>query len=223
MRTIQLLGKPNSRECILRLLRSADVGIVDAEVQERIVSEVEAKREIPPVFLATIDEMMAKMTPREGTAQKREYKRTEIHLTHKAEGAEPIGLAFYGEESGGTQRFFALLGPWLDALDNGHTVVIDEIETSLHPLLVRELLKLVFSNETNPKGAQIIFTTHNPILLDTELMRRDMIWFTEKTSGSATRLYPLTDYKPRNNEALARGYLAGRYGAIPDLADGLKL
>jgi AAA15 family ATPase/GTPase len=108
-------------------------------------------------------------------------------------------------------------------LDGGHTVFVDEIETSLHPVLVKELLRLVFSGTTNSKGAQVIFTTHTPVILDGSLIRRDQVWFTEKSSGGATHLYPLTDYQPRNDEALARGYLAGRYGAIPLLPEGLKV
>jgi hypothetical protein len=150
-------------------------------------------------------------------------KRMEINLTHKAEGIDPVSLDYEEEESAGTQRFFSLIGPWMDTLDNGYTVLIDEIETSLHPILVKELLELLFSSQYNTKGAQIVFTAHNPILLDSTLLRRDQIWFTEKSSAGATHLYPLTDYKPRKDEALAKGYLAGRYGAIPYLPDGLKL
>jgi AAA15 family ATPase/GTPase len=102
-------------------------------------------------------------------------------------------------------------------------VFVDEIETSLHPVLVKELLKLLLCSKNNPKGAQVVFTTHNPILLDGSLMRRDQVWFTEKSPVGATHLYPLTDYQPRKDEALAKGYLAGRYGAIPFMPEGLKL
>ena len=100
---------------------------------------------------------------------------------------------------------------------------VDELETSLHPILVRELLKLLFNSTTNPKGAQVIFSTHNTVLLDSSLLRRDQVWFTEKTPEGATHLYPLTAYQPRKDEALAKGYLAGRYGAIPYLPNGLML
>src|ERR1700685_2974355 len=103
---------------------------------------------------------------------------------------------FHGEESAGTRRFFALIGPWMDILDNGYTVFVDEIETSLHPVLVKELLKLVLSSKNNPKGAQVVFTTHNPMLLDSTLIRRDQVWFMEKSPDGATHLYPLTDYQP---------------------------
>jgi AAA15 family ATPase/GTPase len=146
-----------------------------------------------------------------------------ITLIHKAEGIDPVPLDFDKEESEGTRRFFGLIGPWLNILDKGYTVFLDEIETSLHPVLVKELLKLVFSSQHNPKGAQVVFTTQNPLLLDNALMRRDQVWFTEKSPGVETHLYPLTDFQPRRDEARERGYLAGRYGAIPFFPEGLKL
>ena len=102
----------------------------------------------------------------------RDSKEVEIRFTHKADGKQPVPLKFR-EESAGTRRFFALIGPWTDILKNGYTVFIDEIETSLHPILVKELLKLLFCDKNNPKGAQVIFTTHNPILLDGTIIRRD--------------------------------------------------
>jgi uncharacterized protein len=121
------------------------------------------------------------------------------------------------EESQGTQRLFGLIAPLLDILQNGRTLVVDELDSSLHTLLVRQLVSLFHSAETNPLGAQLIFTTHDTALLDTELFRRDQIWLTEKDDHQATRLYPLTDFSPRKGEAIERGYLAGRYGGIPFL------
>ena len=91
----------------------------------------------------------------------------------------------------------------------------------MHPLMVRELLRLFMSAEVNRMGAQLIFTTHNPLLLDTTLMRRDQIWFTDKDDTGASHLYPLTDYSPRKGESLVRGYMAGRYGAVPFVPTGL--
>ena len=124
------------------------------------------------------------------------------------------------EESDGTQRFFQLLGPWLEAVHDGYTVFIDELEASLHPLLTRELIKFIQDPRNNKTGAQLVFATHDVTLLDPELFRRDQIWFTEKDKGAATNLYSISDYnerKPRKGEAMQKGYLAGRYGAIPIL------
>jgi AAA15 family ATPase/GTPase len=91
----------------------------------------------------------------------------------------------------------------------------------MHPLMVRELLRLFFTDQENPNRAQIIFTTHNPLLLDSTLIRRDQVWFTDKDDEGKAHLYPLTDYEPRVGESLVRGYLAGRYGAVPFVPEGL--
>jgi AAA15 family ATPase/GTPase len=211
--TAELVAKPTHHDRILNLLRSADIGVADAKIREKEISVEELKQNVPPSLLARLE--------KDGAVKP--GKTVEINLTHKAEGVEPVALDFDEEESAGTRRFFSLIGPWTDILDSGYTVFVDEIETSLHPILVKELLKLVLCSKNNPKGAQVVFTTHNPVLLDGSLMRRDQIWFTEKSPVGATHLYPLTDYQPRKDEALAKGYLAGRYGAIPFMPEGLKL
>ena len=211
--TAELLNNPEKRARIISLLKSADFGVADAKAQEREISIDDLKKNLPKEVL---DKIIA-------SGNKAKMSTVEISLFHQARNAEPVVLDFDDEESAGTRRFFSLLGPWLNILDNGYTVFIDEIETSLHPVLVRELLKILFCERNNPKGAQIVFTTHNPVLLDNTLIRRDQVWFTEKTPEGTTHLYPLTYYKPRKDEALAKGYLAGRYGAIPYLPEGLKL
>jgi hypothetical protein len=216
--TAKQMIDPSRHDRLINLLRSADLGVSDAKVQEKVatlevVNAEELKQKVPVSMLPWLEK---------GNAL-RVGKRLEITFTHKAEGIEPVGLDFDKEESDGTRRFFGMIGPWLNILEKGYTVFFDEIETSLHPVLVKELLKLVFSNQHNPKGAQVVFTTHNPMLLDSALLRRDQVWFTEKSPNGATQLYPLTDYQPRKDEALAKGYIAGRYGAIPFLPEGLKL
>ncbi|NJO83671.1 MAG: AAA family ATPase [Blastochloris sp.] len=112
---------------------------------------------------------------------------------------------------------FAIAGPIVSALQRGHVLAVDEIDGSLHPLLVRCLIALFHSAETNPHDAQLIMNTHDVTLLDTRLFRRDQIWFTEKDEHGASRLYPLSDYSPRKDEALTKGYMHGRYGAVPFL------
>ena len=92
---------------------------------------------------------------------------------------------------------------------------MDELDSSLHPHLVRFLLNLIHNPEMNPRNAQLVFNTHDTTVLDQTLMRRDQVWFVEKDEENSTRLYPLTDYKPRKGEALQKGYLYGRYGALP--------
>jgi AAA15 family ATPase/GTPase len=113
--------------------------------------------------------------------------------------------------------------PILEALQSGRVVVVDELESSLHPLLAGRIVRLFNDPATNPLNGQLIFTTHDTDLLGTVLgepaLRRDQVWLTEKDSEGATVLYPLTDYKPRKAENLERGYLQGRFGAIPFLGN----
>lgn len=123
------------------------------------------------------------------------------------------------DESEGTQCLYGLIAPVLDCLREGRVLVVDELDSSLHTLLVRRLIAMFQTPELNPNGAQLIFSTHDTSLLDHTLFRRDQIWFTEKDTDQATRLYPLTDFSPRKQEAWERGYLAGRYGAVPFFAD----
>ena len=123
------------------------------------------------------------------------------------------------DESQGTQRLYSLVAPILDVLREGRILVVDELDSSLHTLLVRRLISMFHDSEINQNGAQLIFSTHDTSLLDHGLFRRDQIWFTEKDRAQATHLYPLTDFSPRKNEAWERGYLGGRYGAVPLFGD----
>ena len=190
---------------ILEALRHADLGIVDALAIE---DEDEPKWE-----QNGSSEFVKSLMQGDGPGLKPQF-------FHQGPGDAKVPLE-WEQESAGTRRFFTLIGPWLDILENGYTVCIDEIETSLHPMMVRELLKLLFHEQGDGSGAQVIFTTHNPLFLDGTLLRRDQIWFTDKGEEGASRLYPLSDYQPRQEESLIRGYLAGRYGAVPFVPRGL--
>lgn len=131
------------------------------------------------------------------------------------------------QESGGTKTLFRLGPALVDALFNGSVLLIDELEANLHPLLALWVVRRFNDPQTNPRNAQLIFATHDTNLLGTTAgeppLRRDQIWLTEKDQEGATCLYPLTDFKPRRAENLERGYLQGRYGAIPYLGDLIKL
>jgi AAA15 family ATPase/GTPase len=120
-------------------------------------------------------------------------------------------------ESRGTLRLLKLLRPVLHALDTGGLVLVDEIDSSIHALLSRKIVSLFSSKETNKRGAQIIGTTHDTTLLCADFLRRDQIWFTEKDRTGTTHLFPLTDIKTRNTDNFEKGYLQGRFGAVPFL------
>lgn len=120
------------------------------------------------------------------------------------------------QESSGTKRFFAQIGFWLRALETGALLVVDEIERNMHPLLTRRLIEMVQDSTINSNGAQLLFTTHDAMLLDLDFFRRDQIWFAEKEEKScATELYSLASFSPRKGENIRKGYLQGRFGAIP--------
>jgi hypothetical protein len=140
------------------------------------------------------------------------------HTTSKGEAV--FGM---GDESSGTRNLLFMIGPVLDIVRNGLTLVVDELDTSLHTLLVRRIIQLFHDTALNTRGAQLIFTTHDTSLLDAhDLFRRDQVWFVEKDRDQASRLYSLTEFSPRKGEALERGYLMGRYGGLP-LLDELTL
>ena len=126
-------------------------------------------------------------------------------------------------ESAGTIALLELAPSILDALRDGGLLCIDELEASLHPALALGVVRLFNDSEHNPKGAQLVFTTHDTNMLGSvvgePVLRRDQVWFTEKDEAGATHLYPLTDFHPRKEENLERGYLQGRYGAIPFLGE----
>jgi AAA15 family ATPase/GTPase len=176
------------------LLQAADLGIVDVRLREAGWA---------------------------GETVSRENWSDVIQLRHSTD--ENDSWLNIEEESRGTQALFRYAWPIVDALETGGLLLIDELESSFHPLLALAVLNIFQNPDTNPNNAQLIFTTHDTNLLGTTLgepaMRRDQVWFTEKDSTGATRLYPLTDYKPRQVENLERGYLQGRYGAIPFLGD----
>jgi uncharacterized protein len=190
---------------IIELLRHADIGITAATAEE-----------LPVTLLPEVLESFSK----EARERMKEAKVPKIQFAHRVAGQEPVLLP-WEEQSAGTQRLFSISGPWLDILSKGYTVFVDEFDTSLHPLMAMALLQLFFSEGENKHAAQVIFTTHNPLLLDTTLLRRDQIWFTDKDNRGMAHLYPLSDYKPRKGESLTRGYLSGRYGAIPFISEGL--
>jgi predicted ATPase len=124
------------------------------------------------------------------------------------------------EQSAGTRSWIGLVSLGLDALERGALLVVDEVDASLHPHLTARLINLFRDAETNPGGAQLLFTTHDATLLDEDTLSRDEIWFVEKDLDSgATRLFQLTDFHPRKNENTEGRYLAGGYGAIPVLSD----
>ena len=143
------------------------------------------------------------------------------HRQYDDEGRETndVAFSFSGNESEGTIKYFSLAYPIIDALDNGKRLVVDELDSKLHPLLVRKIVTLFNSAETNPRGAQLLFTTHDTFLLSAGLFRRDQVWFTQKDNFGATEAYSLAEYKVRGSSPFERDYLQGKFGATPIIGD----
>ena len=179
-------------ERFLALLRNADLGIVGLRVEKS-----------------------------EPTEKSRRPVRVRFHLKHQSD-ADDAWLPLE-QESKGTRTLFRFAVPILEVIRAGGVLLCDELEASLHPSLAQQIVLQFNDPKTNPHNAQLIFTTHDTNLLGTTLgepaLRRDQVWLTEKDDQGATVLYPLTDYKPRKAENLERGYIQGRYGAIPFLGD----
>lgn len=141
----------------------------------------------------------------------------DLYFQHRV-GSQNFYIPFTNE-SLGTQRLFTLAGPILWVLQSGQLALVDELESSLHPLLVQRLLELFNDPKVNTKGAQLVFTTHNTLLLDQSIFRRDQFWLVEKDTSEATRLVPLTDFHIRKDLVLDKAYLDGRFGAVPIFPD----
>jgi uncharacterized protein len=198
--TVSCLEDANRRAMVVSLMTASDVGITNIYLEKRQVINQNFK-------IKSDGSIDATQAPAEVTVP------LFIHQSKER------GVLFdLQSESQGTQRFFNLLGPIIDILQKGKTLLVDELDSSLHPLLVRRIVEMFHNPELNTQGAQLLFTTHDTSLLDApNLLRRDQVWFTEKGADHATTLMPLTEFSPRKGEALERGYLMGRYGAVPML------
>lgn len=199
--TITMAKDEENKSAVLRFLTAADLSIADLALEMRKVQEVGLQMEAGKLPVQTVTEV----------------EKPFVRFLHRSD-AGTANMELH-EESLGTRRLFAFAGPVIDVLRDGRVLVVDELDGSLHPLMVRFLIQMFHSPDLNPKGAQLIFTTHDTSLLDRDLFRRDQVWFVEKDRTQATQLYPLTNFSPRRNEALERGYLMGRYGALPFLSD----
>jgi uncharacterized protein len=188
-------------ERLAALLRAADLAILGISTREDELPE--HMRSMLRHLLGQNGEIPLEAVP---------TRSSQLLLLHASTSGDPVEIEV-GQESAGTRSMVALAFPVLDALADGSLLLIDELERSLHPLLAREILRLFLTE--NPKGAQLVFSTHHTPLL--EHMRRDAVWFTEKQADGATWLYPLSDFHPRKHASIERAYLEGRYGAVPAL------
>ena len=180
------------RKNLVSFINSFDDSIIDIEVEK----------------ISAIDEN-----------DKDNYRVFTIHKSDKGISTARISM---NEESSGTKKMFSLYQTLLDVLEKGGVFFADELDIKLHPLLMRNILLTFTDKEKNSNNAQLIFTTHNTIYMDMDLLRRDEIWFVEKDNG-VSNLYSLDDItnekgeKVRKDSNYEKHYLLGNYGAIPNL------
>ena len=202
-KSLEQLKTSEGKKKLLKYINIADKSILDVSFVTEKFSEDRLSKDMP-------DDIKEKL--KSDFAGKEVI--TKLNFIHPNNAALDID-----DESHGTQKFFAYAGYWIDALENGKVILVDELDNGVHPLAVRFLINLISNSEENKVNSQLIFTTHDTSLLDSDIFRRDQIWFVEKDKDNATQLYPLLDFSPRKNEAIGKGYLQGRYGALPYIGD----
>ena len=203
-----------ARDLLLSFVRNADLGIVG----------MQTKNHEPTAEVLERLERVTKNMPEEMAQQirMRTLEKIEFNFIHSGPNNSNFTIDS-ADESQGTLNYFGLIAPVLLAINNGGVLIVDELDESLHPALIKGVLGLFTSPKSNVGNAQLIFNTHDTNLLDLDLLRRDEIWFSEKDTEGATHVYPLTDFRPRSSEKIDRGYLEGRYGAIPFLGEFTRL
>ncbi len=211
--------RPETLEELTRLLKFADLGICGIKLKKQEVTS-EARSKLTELTKTLLEATGDLPVPTDQEIENSLRQSTEIELQHTSAGDHGVVSLPFESESMGTRSLLALGGPALQAFRTGNVLFVDEIDTSLHPNLVAELVRLFKSPHTNPKHAQLIFTSHDTSLLgnlieDGPVLERDQTWFMEKNQEGASILYPLTDFNPRKQENLERGSLQGRYGAVP--------
>lgn len=207
LRTAELAQSSESRDQVLTLLSAADLGITDI-----------SREKIPEELRSQLEQMILGENKDLDDEQVQLFIADRLRLTH---GQQDNSVDFDAEdESLGTIVWVGLIGPIVDALNRGDVLLADELDASLHPHLVEQIIAMFQDPATNPHCAQLVFNAHDATLLgdsDQYQLGRDQIWFTEKSTTGKTRLYPLIDFNPRKDEALERRYLQGRFGGLPIL------
>jgi AAA15 family ATPase/GTPase len=192
------------KDFAIDFLQKADFNIEDYQISQI---------DVPGEFLTAIPEFIAKTLPDKPKAY-------QVLFKHK----NSDNYLSIDEESLGTQMIFAFIPFLADSLKNKKVLIIDELDKSLHPFLVQYIVEIFNDAEINKNGSQLIFNTHDTNLLDLNILRRDQIWFTEKNSETGeSDLYSLSDFSVRKQENVEKGYMLGRYGAVPFIKNDFNL
>lgn len=200
--TSKLCETPDGRAKVVAFLRGFDLPIADIEVTKL------------PVDMEEVARFLSKSAIDELVKSKAFEDKSEPVFLHQTESGELVKFAA-DDESSGTINLFGFASKWIDVIEKDWVLVVDELDSSLHPLVVWALIRKL--SETNSK-AQLIFTTHDATVMRSKLLRRDQVFFVSADKARATQLYSLHDFKGREDDAFEDRYLQGRYGATPILA-----
>jgi AAA15 family ATPase/GTPase len=212
--TMSRTNDPMHKQKILELLNAADLGIQDIKLE---MLDLEM---LPKDMPKKLKDKLVKQSKEDNTEFFSDILTSHKKYNNSKEFVDYINFSMDKDESSGTQKFFALTGPVLNVIENGYSLVVDELDSKLHPNLICKLVSLFNSKELNPNNAQLIFNTHNTNLLSSGLFRRDQVWFTEKDKYGEARLYSLADFKSdevRKTDPFEDNYIRGKYGAVPFL------
>ena len=211
----------SSREYVVSLLQMADIGIVDAGLDEEVLPpellEVQRRLNLAPQKLFGAGDLVKSEEDFPGVLD--DVVRN-LWFEHQGDGSRPGRLSLE-RESAGTVAWLALVVPAVVTLQQGGVLVVDEIDSSLHPHLVEMLIGIFADEQKNPLGAQLICTTHDSYLISPQSsvkLKPEQIWLTEKGNDGASELYSLADFPRHKGANVAKRYLSGRYGGVPSLA-----
>jgi len=202
--TYSLCEDAIGKQKVLEFLQVADMDIDDLEIEEKPFDPgMDLPTDLPESLRSDlINEMKDK-------------KLKSVYSIHTDLQGKKVRFSIDKHESEGTKKFISFIGPWIDALENGYVLVIDELHDNFHPLMVRFLIDLFHNSEINTKNAQLIFTSHETSVMSQDIFRRDQIWFCDKNQKS-TELYSLIEFKARKGVTdIEKAYLSGRYEALP--------
>lgn len=218
---VQGLGVPGQAVSSLLTGRNGlDKRVIDflGKIRTGVVDYRQTKTELPPAIREFQGKLVAVIKDAFGSEKVLSGLEDEQHATvelgHNTDAGEVVYFDLEAE-SDGTRRLLVVLSAAFEALDAGTILCVDELNASLHTQASEAVLRLFCSRKFNPNGAQLLTTTHDTNLLASASLRRDEVWLTEKDEGGATHLYPLTDIETQDGDNLEKGYLQGRYGAVP--------
>ena len=201
---------------LLLLVRQADVGIGEIGVEDEEVEEerLGLARDIAGLMVKHMRRHGDSSSPSESEVLDALSNRKRLRFGHSAVGGGTVGLR-YPMESKGTRTLISLLIPALEALARGTLLVIDELDTSLHPDMARAFVSLFSKEASNPNGAQLVFSTHDVALLGSDQIHQDEIWMTDKSHEGVSRFTPLTEFRLRSRDDIEKAYRHGRLGGVP--------